>query len=375
MLDPIVSFVTKIFELIGRGFGQVIAWLLFPFIWVRALYKRTHGIMKVLLAILLLCIIIPYGWFFWNVAWIRNFDVNYTDKIQFEKFTVSAGGTVTIDGNAGAEKTCGRSAIVDVEIELLDFSVNQNAWMSATLLYKLGLFGVVTWDATPWMDNKASFQRGVHRAITSTSIELQETLGRVRGTSERDGNLNNALSNIQISEFNWYMGLNPPGVKQTSWASYRQAIKEFKKYNDRLESCGAFFDARADNLSALLDRIAKDIGSTTAVIKDRAEQYDSGWFDTRADNVFMGALGQLYGYAGVLRAARVDFQDIIENRALGSLWDNMLSQIDSAIELDPLIISNGKEDGFIMPTHLTTMGFYILRVRTNLTEMRDVLKH
>jgi len=26
-----------------------------------------------------------------------------------------------------------------------------------------------------------------------------------------------------------------------------------------------------------------------------------------------------------------------------------------------------------MPTHLATMGFYILRVRANLVEMRDVL--
>ena len=375
MLDPIVSFVTKIFTLIGHGFGLAIAWLLFPFVWVQNFYKRTHGILKVLLAILLLCIIIPYGWFFWNVAWIRNYDINYTDKIHFEEFTVSAGEAVTIDGNSSANKTCGRSAIVDVEIELLDFNVNQNSWISGSLPYKLGLFGVFSWDATPWFDNKASFQRGVHRAITSTSIELQESLGRIRGTSERDRDLNNALSNIQVSEFNWYVGLNPPGVKPISWSSYRQAMKEFKKYNTRLESCGAFFDARADNLSALLDRIAKDIGSTTAVIKNRAEQYNSGWFDTRADNVFMGALGQLYGYAGVLRAARVDFRDIIENRALDSLWDNMLSQLDSALELNPLIISNGKEDGFIMPTHLTTMGFYILRVRTNLTEMRDVLKH
>ena len=375
MLDPIISFFTKIFEWLGHGIGLIIAWLLFPFVWIGNLYKRTHGILKVVFGVLLLCIILPYLWFFWNVAWIRNYDVNYTDKIQFEQFTTSAGGSVTIDGNGGAKKTCGRSATVDVAIELLDFNVNQNSWISASLLYKLGLFGVFSWDSTPWFDNKASFQRGVHRAITSTAIELQETLGRIRGTSERDTNLNNALSNIQISQFNWYVGVNPPGAKQTSWASYRQAMKEFRKYNERLVDCGAFFDARADNLSGLLDRIAKDIGSTTAVIKDRAEQYNSGWFDTRADNVFMGALGQLYGYAGILRAVRVDFQDIIENRALGTLWDNMQSQLHSAIELDPLIISNGKEDGFIMPTHLTTMGFYILRVRTNLTEMRDVLKH
>ena len=51
----------------------------------------------------------------------------------------------------------------------------------------------------------------------------------------------------------------------------------------------------------------------------------------------------------------------------------MDEQLRSTIELDPLVVSNGKEGGFIMPTHLTTIGFYILRVRANLVEIRSIL--
>ncbi len=374
MLDPVVEFFTNIFALLGKAIGRLVAWLLSPFVWVKNLYQRSHGILKVLLAILILGILLPYLWFIWNVAWIRNHDLNYTDKFQFSQIDVSAGEQVAVEGGSDTTRTCGRSGIVDVSAELLDFNVNQNSWISASLPYRLGLFGI-PWDATPWMDNKASFQRGVHRAVRSTAIELQETLGRERGTSERDKNLNTALSNIQISEYNWYLGLNPPGVKQTSWASYRRALRAFNDYNALLEKCSASFDARADNLSGLMDRIAKDIGSTTAVIKDRAEQYNGGWFDMRADNTFMEAHGQLYGYLGILRAAKIDFQDIVESRAIGGLWDNMIGQLENAVVLSPWIISNGREDGMLMPTHITTMGFYILRVRTNLTEMRDVLKN
>ena len=374
MLDPIIEFFKSIFHWIGVLIGKAVLFVLSPFIWIRNLYRRSGWILKGLIAIILLCIIIPYGWFFWNVIWIRNYDANYTAKFEFHQIETSAGEQVNIDGSTDTTRTCGRSGIVDVSAELIDFNVNQNSWISASLPYRLGLFGI-SWDSTPWMDNKATFQRGVHRAVRSTAIELQETLGRERGTSERDKNLNKALGLLQISEYNWYVGLNPPGVKQTSWSSYRSAIKEFNEYNSRLERCAASFDARADNLSGLMDRIAKDIGSTTAVIKSRAESHNAGWFDLRADNTFMEAHGQLYGYLGILRAARVDFQDIIEKRALSSLWDNMLGQLESAVDLNPLIISNGDEDGFVMPTHLTTMGFYILRVRTNLTEMRDVLKN
>lgn len=374
MLDPIFEFFNWIFSLIGAAIKRFVLLLLSPFVWIRNLYRRSGTAIKAIIAVILLCIIIPYAWFFWNAAWVRNYNPQYTDKFEFQKIETSAGEPVSMEGTGDSVKTCGRSGIVDVAAELLDFNVNQNSWISASLLYRLGLFGI-SWDATPWWDNKASFQRGVHRAVRSTAIELQETLGRFRGTSERNENLNSALSQLQISNYNWYFGLNPPGVKQTSWASYRNAIGYFNEYNKQLSECKAAFDARADNLGAFIDRIAKDIGSTTAVIKTRAELHNGGWFDFQADNTFLEAHGQLYAYLGVLRAAKVDFQDIIEARAVGSLWDNMIGQLENAVDLDPLIISNGKEDGFMMPTHLTTMGFYILRVRTNLTEMRDVLKN
>ena len=64
---------------------------------------------------------------------------------------------------------------------------------------------------------------------------------------------------------------------------------------------------------------------------------------------------------------------MIRARRLDDLWDNMEAQLKSAVELDPFIVSNGTEDGWIMPTHLTTIGFYILRVRSNLVEIRSVL--
>ncbi len=374
MLDPVISFLKRIFHLIGSAIGKFILILLTPFLLIRNFYRRSGKILKGLVAVLVICILIPYAFFIWNTLWTRGYDVNYTDQINLADYTVSAGERATIEGESDTGETCGPSAIVDVSRHLIDFNANQNSWMSGWLVYKLGLFGIA-WDSTPWMDNKATFQRGVHRGVTSAVIEMRESLGRVRGSSERDEDLNDALSNLQIDEFNWYFGLNPFGFKQTSWGSYRQAHKELGEYNSNLERCDAFFDARADNLSNFLDRIAKDIGSTTAVIKERAEQYNWGWFDTGADNVFMHANGQLYAYLGLLRATRQDFRDIVERRNLGNLWNTMDAQLASAVKLNPLIISNGDEDGFVMPTHLTTMGFYILRVRTNLTEMRDVLKN
>ncbi len=374
MLDPIINFVTWIFQMIGKAIGMVIAWLLWPFLVAARWYRNKGWILKTVVGAIIVFILVGYCYFFWQAVWVRGYDNKYTDGFDLANRAVSAGEQINVDGSGQSTKTCGRSAIVDVSADLIDFNVNRNQWISATFLYKLGLFGI-PWDATPWMDNKASFQRGIHRAVTRTSVELADVLGRIRGSSQIDVDLQSARGNLQIDEFNWYFGLNPPGVKQTAWSSYRQAMKEMNDYNLRLENCSAAFDARADNLMQFLDRVAKDIGSITATIRDRSEQYDGGWFDMRADNLFMEAKGQLYAYRGLLIAARADFEDIVEIRNLGGLWDSMDRQILSALELDPLIISNGREDGFVMPTHLTTIGFYILRVRTNLTELRDVLRN
>lgn len=50
-----------------------------------------------------------------------------------------------------------------------------------------------------------------------------------------------------------------------------------------------------------------------------------------------------------------------------------MKQFQAALRIQPWIVSNGREDGLIMPSHLATMGFYILRVRSNLVETRAVL--
>ena len=272
----------------------------------------------------------------------------------------------------GAIQTCTRSVIVDVTADLVDFNVNQNAWISSMLLYKLGFFGI-DWDRTFFFDNKAAFQRGIHQAIRRTSIELVDTLGRVRGTSQIDTGLQNARGNLQFNEFTWYFGLNPFGPKTPTPSFYRAGIRDLNAFNDRLQKCEAVFDARADNLLQFVDRIANDIGGTSAILRERSEQYNLGWFDPRADDRFWFAYGQLYGYYGILTAARADFRDVIAQRGLGQLWDELEVQFRAALRIQPIIISNGSESGILMPSHLATMGFYVLRVRSNLVEIRLVL--
>ncbi|MCJ8052683.1 DUF2333 family protein [Shinella curvata] len=381
MLDPIVAFFQRIFAAIGRGIGLVIAWILWPFITATNWYKARSWIIKGPIGIGLLLLVGFYAYFIWQTQVWSGFNPDYVNSYNLAQRKQDAGGatsggaaTTSAAGDAAEPepKTCVRSAIVDVTADLIDFNVNQNAWISSMLLYKVGLFGV-EWDKTPWMDNKAAFQRGVNQTIRRTAVELVDALGRVRGTSGINADLQRARGNMQFDEETWYFGSDSLLPKTPTPNYYRTAMADLRKFNASLEACDAIFDGRSDNLIEFLDRIANDIGSTSAIIRERSEFHNGGWFDTRADDRFWFAFGQLYGYYGILSAAGADFDAVIKARGIEPLWIETMKQLRSALKIQPAIISNGREDGWIMPTHLATMGFYILRVRSNLVEMRDVL--
>lgn len=376
MLDPIFEWIAAVWRRLMAWFTGVIRVATSPFRSAYNFYQRSGWIMRGLAGLVLLPFLLGYGHFVWNALWVRGYDNDYTAQLAITDLTGSVDEQVAVESGQGSTKSCGRSNIVAVTADLIDFNVNRNYWVSSHPLYKAGLFWTLSWDQTWFLDNKAAFQRGVHQAASRTAIELADTLGRARGTSQIDKDLQLAKGNIQFDQFTWYFNVfdkQPFGPTTPTPSYYRSALKSLSTYNDRLSRCNATYDARADNLLQFLDRIAKDIGSTSAQIKDRAEKYNSGWFDTRADDLFWYSKGQLYGYYGVLKATRADFADVVKTRGLEDIWDRMDEQLRSAIELDPLVVSNGDEDGWIMPTHLTTIGFYILRVRSNLVEIRSIL--
>jgi hypothetical protein len=373
MLDTLADMARRVWEAIRRAIGTVFAWLAAPFVrggsWV---YGRRWWIKGPILAVLAL-LIVSYGYFFVQTQRWTGFDTDYVASLSFAAASNPAGAeTESLPEGEGEVRTCTPSGITEATAHLIDFNVNQNAWISSMLLYKMGFFGM-PWDHTPFFDNKAAFQRGVNQAVRRTTVELVDTLGRIRGTSQVDQGLQDARGSMQFDEYTWYFGFSPFGPKTPTPSFYRSAIRDLQGFNQRLENCTAVFDARADNLVQFLDRIANDIGATSAILRERSENFNSGWFDTRADDRFWFAYGQLYGYYGILAGARHDFQEVIATRRLEPLWQAMEDQLISALRIQPAIVSNGREDGWIMPTHLATMGFYILRFRSNLVEVRQVL--
>ncbi len=372
MLDRIAGFFRLIGRTIGRWARIFFAWAFWPFIAARGWYVQRTWMVRLPILGFIGLLAVLYCYFIWQTQVWYGFNPSFVNEYRLSERKVAAGQELPSTGGVASTQTCQRSAIVDVAADLVDFNVNQNAWISSMLLYRLGFFGI-DWDHTPFLDNKASFQRGVNQAVRRTSVELVDTLGRVRGTSGINNDLQKARGNLQFDEYSWYFGLDPFGPKTPTPSYYRSALESLRKFNTDLAVCNAIFDGRADNLIQFIDRIANDLGSTSDVLADRSQNHHRGWFDTRADDRFWFAYGQLYAYYAILAAAQSDFSQVVAERNLGAIFGATMRQFQAALQIQPAIISNGREDGWIMPSHLATMGFYILRVRSNLVEIRSVL--
>lgn len=374
MLDPIVTFFTRIFQWIGRGIGIVIGIVLWPFMWAGRWYTQRGWILRAVIGLIVLVVLGFYARFFYITQWWNNFNPDYPAAEVAAAGATGAGEPVQASGQGQATTTqptsCKPSAIAAVAADLVDFNVNQNAWISSTLLSKAGLFGL-EWRRTPFFDNKAAFQLGINQVLRRTTTELVDTLGRVRGTSQIDENLQKARTALAWDETAWYIGWRGPTRPTPS--VYREAISDLRAFNTSLEQCRATFDPRADNLMLFLDRIASDIGSTSDILRSRIAASDAGWFDPRADDRFWFAYGQLYAYYGILSAAQSDFANVIAERNLKTLWTRTEIQLRASLDVQPWIISNGDESSAFFPSHLATMGFNLLQVRSNLVELRSIL--
>lgn len=228
------------------------------------------------------------------------------------------------------------------------------------------------WSPAITLDNMPNYQLGMVEAVSRFAIEMVDQLGRQRGSSASDPDLEKAAGFLRYDGRAWVM--DGWRVTASAEAQYKRAIDAFEKYNDRLGKGSAVYDKRADNLIALLNRIAADLGSSSAALDQRALASNAGYFDFGADESFYNIKGKLYAYYMILRDIGVDYDAVIADKQLTDIFNRMLANLRIAGAMDPLIVSNGAQDGFLMPSHLSALGFYLLRARVQLREVTDTLE-
>lgn len=225
-----------------------------------------------------------------------------------------------------------------------------------------------------WIDNTPNYQKGMMGAISRFSFELRDVLARTRGSGAVDQNLQKAAGDLAKEPDRWVMDFSTSLLPTTpSDAYYREAIEQMEIYNGRLAAGDAVFERRADNLLATIDRIALDLGASSAALEKYIGENAGGVLpDFGADDLFYEVKGQVYAYLMILRALEKDFGKVIADRELGPLYAELKASMSAAATLDPILVTNGAADG-IVANHLSVQGFYLLRARTQLREVSNIL--
>ncbi len=263
------------------------------------------------------------------------------------------------------KQTTGGSAAVAMSIAMLDREVNQHAWISNDPWFKPGAM----------LDNMANYQRGILSANAIFSIELKDQLSRTRGSSQVDVNLVKVASGINYAPDRWYWD---PSVSIFLFVApaenqFNSALRNLRSYNERLIKGEAVYERRVDNLLSTLDKFSLDIGASSDAIAKKIDNGIGCVLDTKADDLFYNVKGRSYAYWLLLQGIKNDFKKVITDKDIGNSWESLEQSLTALIDLDPMIVSNCAADGFLFQNHIAAQGFYLLRARTQLKEITNIL--
>lgn len=365
MLDPVFDLFKRGIAMIGQGIRWLFGIIIWPFVAFRDWLRGRGWFIKIPVFAILALLVIGYGYLFAVTQFWSTGDVARSSQYYTAGQAVPAGAQLP-------DNSCQQSAMIAATADLIDFNVNESTWIPSNPVHKAGFFFITDWKNTPFLDNRAAFQLGINQTVRRTAVELVDRLGRVRGTSAINPNLQKAREAANYRENAWVVTFSWPFLQPSTPNKLREARRELLAFNSQLANCQADFDARADNLLQFMERVTSDIGATSEILQRRMEQANFTGLDRRADDRFWFTYGQLYGYFAILTAARSDFANVFEQRNLDSLWVRVDEQLRDALTVRPFIVVNGTPSS-IIKSHLETIGFDLLRVRANLVEMRDVL--
>ena len=262
--------------------------------------------------------------------------------------------------------------------------------VAETLLDKPG--GYLSNDKIPpniFLDNIPSWEFGVLQQVRDMARIIRNDYSRSQSQSKEDADVAKAEPLFFIDNESWML----PAAE----SAYRDAIKGFTKYRDRLAANdpGTRFYARADNLREWLAQVEKRLGSITRRLGDSVAstrinddlagdaaaeaagaQPDTvdvrtSWF--QIDNVFFEARGTAWALVHFFRATEFDFAKVLADKNAGASVRQIIRELEASLGPmhSPMILNGG---GFgMLPNHSLVMASYLARANSAVINLRELL--
>ena len=231
------------------------------------------------------------------------------------------------------------------------------------------------WQPSAWLDNTPHFQDGILKVEAQFAYAMAQFLGRTRGSSSMDKDLDSAQGKMNYAPDVWFYDPSTSwyGITATSETQFHKGIEHYMAYQARLAKGNAIFDVRADSLISTLGQFSNNMGSLTANIEKHIATNPNGLFDTVVDDIYYFNKGQAYAYYMILRELGKDFNAIIKEKKQEQVWGQMLESLRIVAELEPAIVFNGDPDTMFLNSHLSSQGFHVLLANKRMKEVMDGL--
>ncbi|GAA5215873.1 DUF2333 family protein [Corallincola platygyrae] len=308
--------------------------------------------------------------------------INYIIAViwSFEPEDIDLNDRITVDADAAGETPVVGYATTTALIAV-----------SETLLDKTG--GYLSNDIMPpsvFMDNMPAWEFGALEQIRDLSLVMRRDLSRSQTQSQEDVDLTVAQPQFNIDHTKWAF----PSAE----GEYRKGIEALYRYRSRLadpNDYSAQFYTRADNLRAWLQEVQKRLGSmsqqlSASVGRDRInidlagdasakratalpdyQQIKTSWW--QIDDVFYESRGGCWALLQFLRAAEVDFADVLAKKNATVSLKQIIRELEGTQETvwSPMIL-NGSGFGFVA-NHSLVMANYISRANAAVIDLNKLL--
>jgi len=262
-------------------------------------------------------------------------------------------------------------------------STNTLIEVANTLVDKPG--GYITNDIFPLsliLDNMPNWEFGVLVQVRDFSSVMRQDFSRSQNNSIEDPNLSLAEPSFNQDSNKWMF----PATEKI----INEGIEFTNNYRINLadpESTVVHFYSRSDNLVVWLKKVESRLGSYSQRLSSAVEQPNSAvqtdeqntpkitstW--TQIDDVFYEARGASWAILHLLKAAQVDFKDVLVDKNAEFILEQIIFELEATQQTvwSPVIL-NG--DGFgLVANHSLVLANYISRANSALAQLQRLLEN
>ena len=218
------------------------------------------------------------------------------------------------------------------------------------------------WITPDWfLDNLPNFHLGVLQTERHASRVLRDNLSRLRTSDAVHREADAAYSAFANDPSRWAF----PSAE----GAFGRGVDSLRRFEKELGTTANFYP-RADNLVQLLEPLVSELGAVNTVLLDASKNDKVPW--RRIDDNFYNAQGVGWGVLELMRAVKVDFARVLEDKNAVEIMDQIVASLEES-QFDPLIVTNGSKGG-VLANHSSNLKAYLDDARQKMGSLITILK-